>query len=175
MEASDLGVSALIVHGYLLCFNVIDQEVVEFLSHFKNASKDENLLAKNNGRVTASCNFSTVGGVLVLNLGPLFGCDVQLPQVSELIVVLILSSKHEHTVALADSRVSVSLDGESLGGILSRSQGLPLESAGGAQGSLGGAVNSGSTCKSTESDDLFVDLHQSVVVNSLRHIALLIN
>ena len=108
-----------------LCFEIIDQKIIEFLSNFENSSKDVHLRAISYCSMAASCDLSTLCHILEIDLSPLLCGNIELPEISKLVVILVLPSKDKDAVTLSDSGVSVSLNRESLGWLFSCTDSSP--------------------------------------------------
>lgn len=108
------GVPIFIHNTHLLCLEVVNEEVVEFLGHLEDAAEHVHLAAERHSRVPAPRHVREG----LPYLGPGFSRHVELPQVAQLVVLVVLATEHEDAVSIGYCCVCVSLSWEHLGLLL---------------------------------------------------------
>ena len=168
-EVGDLvGVSIFIHNTHLLCLEVIHQQVVELLGDLEDAAEHVHLASECHCHVPTSAQLRE----WLSYLGPCFGGHVELPQVTEFVVLLVLTTKNENAVSIGNSRVCVSLSREHLRRLLCSPQERPCDRVRCSELCSKDRVDSGASDESSEEHELLVNLNHSVIVDALRNSAL---
>ena len=87
-------------HEFILR-KVVDDHVVEFLCKFQDTTEDVHLLTPDHSSVSTASDWFESAHV-VTDFAPLLGVEVKCPQISELIVVVVLASEDVEFVVVDD-------------------------------------------------------------------------